>query len=263
MKKTLIALVALGILWGAPLGAAELKVGASPAPHGEILAQVVEDLQAQGVELQILEFADYVTPNLAMADGDLDANYFQHIPYLESFCRDRGLDLVSAGSVHIEPMGIYSNKVQDLSELSEGATVAIPNDPTNSGRALLLLQAQGLITLAGGAGLEATELDVDENPRKLRFRALEAAQLPRVLADVDAAVINGNYAIEAGLSPTDDAVALEGGDSPYVNVVALRQGDQDRPEIKILMEALQSEKVRDFIVQRYKGAVIPVFQIQD
>lgn len=262
MKKGLIALwLLLGILQGSCLSAATLRVGASATPHGEILEQVVSDLKDQGIDLEILIFSDYVTPNLALADGGLDANYFQHVPYLETFCRDRGLDLVSVGPVHIGPMGIFSDKIKDLSELCDGAVVALPNDPTNGGRALLLLQAQGLIDLATGAGLEATELDVVANPRKLKFRALEAVQLPRVLGDVDAAVINSNYAIEAGWVLTRDAIVLEGSDSPYVNVV-VRQGDQDRQEVLALMKALRSAKVRDYMVQRYQGGVIPAFEVQ-
>ncbi len=262
MKRSLVLLCCLAALCSAPAWAAPLKVGASVTPHAEILAQVVDDLRAQGVELEIVEFFDYVTPNLALADGSLDANYFQHIPYLESFCRDRGLDLVSVGPVHIGPMGVFSDKIKDLSELQDGALIALPNDPTNGGRALLLLQSLGLITLAPDVGLEATELDVVENPRKLRFRALEAPQLPRVLTDVDAAVINRNYAIEAGWVLTRDAIVLEGGDSPYVNVVAVRRGGQEKPEVVALMKALHSAKVRDYIVQRYQGGVIAAFEVQ-
>jgi len=199
-----------------------ITVGATPVPHAEVLEFIKPILQADGIELRIVEFTDYVLPNLALADGELDANYFQHIPYLETFAADHRLDLTVLVGVHIEPMGLYSQRIGSLDELRSGATVAIPNDATNGGRALLLLQEAGLIRLAEGAGITATVFDVAENPRNLRFRELEAPLLPRALADVDAAVINTNYALEAGLVPLQDAIVIEGAESPYVNVVAVR-----------------------------------------
>lgn len=257
MKKSLLAACLLSLSVALPLSASEISVGASPAPHGEILARVVPLLKDQGIDLKVLEFTDYVTPNLALAEGNLDANFFQHVPYLESFSKDRGLKLTSIGVIHVEPMGLYSKKFAKLDELPDGAQIAIPGDPTNGGRALLLLQARGLITLDPAAGLEATELDITGNPKGYKFKALEAAQLPRVLVDVDAAVINGNYALEAGLNPANDALAVEGGDSPYANVVAVRAGDEERPELVALVKALQSEEIQNFIAEHYKGAVLP------
>ncbi|MGI6074772.1 MAG: MetQ/NlpA family ABC transporter substrate-binding protein [Pyramidobacter sp.] len=258
MKRSLLCALILSLCLVPPASAA-LRVGATPTPHAEILAQVKDDLKAQGIDLEIVEFTDYVTPNLALSDGDLDANYFQHLPYLESFCKDRGLKLVAAATVHVEPMGLFSKKNAKGEKLPDGAVIAIPNDPTNSGRALLLLQSAGLITLAEDSGLSATELDVEKNPHGFSFRSLEAAQLPRSLDDVDAAVINGNYAIPAGLNPVKDALLVEGAESPYANVVAVKEGDENKPEIQALVKALQSEKVRDFILETYKGAVLPAF----
>lgn len=258
MKKSLFCacVLSLCLVSSAP---AALRVGATPTPHAEILAQVKDDLKAKGIDLEIVEFTDYVTPNLALNDGDLDANYFQHLPYLESFCKDRGLNLVSAATVHVEPMGLFSKKFAKVQDLPDGAVIAIPNDPTNGGRALLLLQSAGLIALAEGSGLSATELDVEKNPHGFSFCPLEAAQLPRSLDDVDAAVINGNYAIPAGFNPAKDALLVEGAQSPYANVIAVRSGDEKKPEILALVKALSSEKVRDFILKTYKGAVLPAF----
>lgn len=236
-----------------------VTIGATPVPHAEILAFVKPILQAQGVELRIVEFTDYVLPNLALADGELDANFFQHIPYLESFSADHQLDLAVLEKVHIEPIGLYSNRVDSLDGLRNGAVVAIPNDATNGGRALLLLAEAGLIQLAADVGITATVFDVVDNPRNLRFRELEAALLPRALADVDAAVINTNYALEAGLVPLRDALVIEGAESPYVNVVAVRSGDVDNPVLAKVAEALRLPQVRRFILDEYEGAVVPVF----
>jgi len=236
-----------------------ITVGATPVPHAEVLEFIKPILQADGIELRIVEFTDYVLPNLALADGELDANYFQHIPYLETFAADHRLDLTVLVGVHIEPMGLYSQRIGSLDELRSGATVAIPNDATNGGRALLLLQEAGLIRLAEGAGITATVFDVAENPRNLRFRELEAPLLPRALADVDAAVINTNYALEAGLVPLQDAIVIEGAESPYVNVVAVRTGDETNPALLKLAEALTRPEVREFILEKYEGAVVPVF----
>jgi len=238
-----------------------LKVGASPVPHAEILNVVKPILKDEGIELQIVEFADYNQPNLRLADKDLDANYFQHIPYLESFSKDHKLDLTYTAKVHIEPMGVYSDKIKDLSALEEGAEIAIPNDPTNGGRALILLEQEGLLKIKDGVGINATVYDITENPKNLKITELEAATLPRILQDVDAAVINSNYALEAKLIPTKDSLALESAkDNPYVNILAVRKGDENRPEIVKLSEALNSPEVKKFIEEEYQGAVIPAFE---
>lgn len=242
-------------------GKVTVVVGATPVPHGEILIRVVKPmLFQQGVILQVKEFTDYVQPNLALADRQIDANFFQHVPYLEKFSAERNLALTHTVAVHIEPMGVYSQKVKALADLPQGATVAIPNDPTNAGRALVLVEKQGLLKLKEGVGFAATPADVVENPRGLKITELEAAQLPRALADVEAAVINTNYALEAGLNPTRDALAIESGENnPYANVLAVRKGDENRPEIQKLSQALNSPEVRQFIEQTYGGAVVPAF----
>jgi len=261
-RLTLItAILAIIALVGGVAGAADapIKVGATPVPHAEILEFIKPFLAEVGVDLQIVEFTDYVQPNLALSDGELDANYFQHIPYLETFSADHRLDLAVLVKVHIEPMGLYSHRVDSLEELRDGAIIAIPNDVTNGGRALLLLQDAGLITLRDGVGLQATPLDVTSNPKRLQFRELEAAMLPRVLADVDAAVINTNFALEAGLDPLADSLVIEGAESPYANVVAVRTPDLDREELLKLAEAITRPEVREFIVNKYGGAVVPVF----
>lgn len=236
-----------------------LTVGATPVPHAELLALIKDDLAKEGIELKVVEFTDYVTPNLALDAGDLDANFFQHKPYLDSFSAERKLSLVSAFGVHVEPLGFYSDKIKSIDQLKDGATVAIPNDPTNEGRALLLLQAKGLITLSDKAGLQGTPRDITGNPKNLKFRELEAAQLPRSLGDVDGAVINGNYALEAGLNPVKNALILEGAESPYVNVVAVKKGNENSPKILALKKALCSQKVKDYILAHYDGGVVAVF----
>jgi D-methionine transport system substrate-binding protein len=236
-----------------------LKVGASPVPHAEILNLIKPILKEQGIELKIIEFTDYVNPNLALADKELDANFFQHAPYLESFVREHNVDLISACKVHVEPLGLYSKKVKSIDTLKKGATIAIPNDPTNEGRALILLDTKGIIKLDPNAGLEATEKDIIQNPKNLIFKPIDAAQLPRTLDDVDASIINTNYALEAGLSPDKDALLMEGSDSPYPNVLAIRSEDKDNQNIKKLVSTLQSEKVKSFIEEKYKGAMIPAF----
>jgi D-methionine transport system substrate-binding protein len=205
-----------------------------------------------------VEFTDYVQPNVAVLTGELDANFFQHIPYLESNA-DWSAKLVSAFGVHYEPFGLYSSKYEDIGELPDGASIAIPNDPTNGGRALLLLQANGLITLRDGVELEATPRDVSGNPKNFRFQELEAAQLPRSLGDVDAAAINGNYALQAGLNPLQDSLIIEGADSPYVNIVVVQRGKENDPNIIALKNALLSQKVKDYINNQYNGGVSPVF----
>ena len=236
-----------------------LKVGASPTPHGEILANLVPVLGEQGITLQVIEFTDYVLPNLALQDGSLDANFFQHTPYLDSFNEGQGTDLTSLVGVHVEPLGVYSRKVTNLGDLKQRARIAIPNDVTNGGRALLLLQAAGLIKVDPQAGITPTILDITENKLRLDIKELEAAQLARALDDVDAAVINGNYALEAKLVPTKDAIFLEGAESPYVNILAVRTKDLDNPNLKKLAEALTSEVTRQFILTNYPDSVVPAF----
>lgn len=236
-----------------------LKVGATPVPHSEILEFIKPLLAAEGITLQIVEFTDYVQPNLRLADGDLDANFFQHVPYLETFSADHRLNLAVLVRVHVEPMGLYSNRVSDVNDLPNGAQIAIPNDPTNGGRALLLLHDAGVIGLRSGVGLQATEFDIVHNPKRLRFTPLEAPMLPRALADVHAAVINTNYALEAGLDPLTDSLLIDGAESPYANVVAVRAEDINRPELQTLAEVLTRPEVSQFILEKYEGAVVPVF----
>ncbi|WP_455650028.1 MetQ/NlpA family ABC transporter substrate-binding protein [Enterocloster citroniae] len=245
--------------------AGEMKkiiVGASPAPHAEILNAAKEVLASKGYELDIVEYTDYVLPNNALDSGDLDANYFQHKPYLDSFNEQNGTKLVSAGAIHYEPFGIYAGKTSSLDELKDKATVLVPNDVSNEARALLLLEAQGLIKLKEGVGLEATRNDIVENPKNLDIVELEAAQLPRSLPDCDIAVINGNYAIEAGLK-VSAALAAEDSESlaatTYGNIVAVREGDETTDATKALVEALTSPEVKQFMEEKYEGAVVPLF----
>ena len=260
-KQWIIAAIALALVF-ASMGTASasvLRVGATPMPHAEILEAVAPILAEQGITLEIIEFTDYVQPNLALQDGDLDANFFQHVPYLESFNEGRGTTLVAVGGVHVEPLGIYSERLDSLEGLSNGAQVSIPNDVTNGGRALLLLQAADLITLDESAGITPTVFDITSNPYNLRFHELEAAQLSRSLADVDLAVINGNYALQANFVPTEDSLFLEGSESPYVNVIAVKAGNEENEAILALVEAVRSDVIRDFILESYPGSVVPVF----
>lgn len=235
-----------------------LKVGASPVPHTEILNQVKDKLAKEGVKLEIVEFTDYVQPNIALNDKNLDANFFQHKPYLDEFNKSRNMNLVSIGSVHLEPMSVFSKKIKDIKDLKDGAHVAIPNDPTNGGRALLVLQSAGLIKLRDGAPITATPQDIAENPKHLVFSELEAPQLPRTLEDADISVINMNFALEAKLDPKS-AIYTESSDSPYANIVVVRAGDENRPELKKLIDALHSPEVKDFINKKYGGSVKPTF----
>ncbi|MCL2209745.1 MAG: MetQ/NlpA family ABC transporter substrate-binding protein [Treponema sp.] len=235
-----------------------LTVGATPVPHAELLNLIKDDLAKQGITLKVVEFTDYVTPNSALVAGDLDANFFQHIPYLESNT-DWTARLSSAFGVHIEPFGLYSSKFKNIADLPNGATIAIPNDPTNGGRALLLLQSKGLITLRAGAGLNATSRDITSNPKNLRFRELEAALLPRSLSDVEAATINGNYALQAGFNPLNDSLIIEGADSPYVNIVVVQKGKEQDAKITALKNVLLSPRVKDYINKTYNGGVVSVF----
>lgn len=236
-----------------------LKVGATPVPHAELLNLVKEDLAQKGVQLEIVEFTDYVTPNLALAEKQIDANFFQHVPYLESFTADRKLELEAVAKIHVEPLGLYSKKIAKIEDLGAKAIIAIPNDPTNEGRALILLEAKGLVKLAPDAGLKATPAQVAENPKGFVFKELEAAELPRTLQDVDAAVINGNYALQSSLNPIKDALVLEDGDSPYANVLVVRKGEGSDPRIQALIAALQTQKVKDCILEHYNGGVVPAF----
>lgn len=246
----------------APAELVTIKVGASITPHAEILNAVKDDLAAQGYNLEVVEFTDYVLPNTALEEGDLDANYFQHGPYLDDFNAQNGTHLVAVAAIHYEPFGIYAGKTTSLEELADGATVAIPNDGTNEARALLLLEAQGLIKLNEGVTFTATKLDIAENPKNLDIQEIEAAQLPRSLQDVDLAVINGNYAIQAGLK-VSDALAVEDKDSiaaeTYANVLVVKEGNEETDATKALIAALQSDTVREFIDATYAGVVIAKF----
>ncbi len=238
-----------------------LKVGAVPTPHAEILESVKDTLAAEGIGLEIVEFSDYIQPNIALASGELDANFFQHEPYLINSNEENGTDLVSIGTVHYEPMCIYAGKTASLTDVPQGAKVAVPNDPTNEARALLLLEANGLLTINADAGINATKLDILENPYNLDIVEVEAAQVPRSLQDVDLAVVNGNYAVGAGFD-ISQALAKEASDSvsaqTYANVVAVRAEDAQRPELLKLMEALKSDEVKNFIEANYQGAVEPI-----
>ena len=269
MKKLLLVMLSLLLVFAAGCGQGQqaanpdgkkLKVGATAVPHAEILEVVKPDLKEKGIDLEIVEFSDYVQPNLALNDKELDANFFQHEPYLLDFLNEhKEVKLKNAAGIHIEPMGVYSKKIKNLGELPEGADIAIPNDPTNGGRALLLLAKADLIALRDGANENAVLGDITGNPKNFKFTEVEAAGLPRTLEDVDAAVINTNYAMPAGLDPLKDALFIEDSSSPYVNIVAVREGDENRPEIKTLIEVMKSQKVKDFILEKYKGAVVPAF----
>ena len=236
-----------------------LKIGATPAPHAEILEQIKPDLKEQGINLEIIEFNDYVQPNIALNDKELDANFFQHEPYLNDFVKEHtDVKLKNAGGVHIEPMGIYSKKIKSLDELVDGAAVSIPNDPTNGGRALLLLQKAGLLQLKDGTKEDATVQDIAANPKNLVIQEVEAAQLPRTLEDVDISIINTNFALNADLNPMKDALFIEDKDSPYVNIIAVRE-DENREEIQKLLTTIKSDKVKKFIEDKYQGAIVPAF----
>lgn len=269
MKK-IFSLVLAGILSASILsGCAStgkdektITVGASITPHAEILEVAKDVLKEDGYNLEIKEFDDYVIPNTATQSGELDANYFQHKPYLDNFNKENGTDLVSVLAVHYEPFGIYAGKTKSLEDLKDGAKIAVPNDGTNEARALLLLQAQGLIKLKEDAGFTATVLDIEENPKNLKIEELNAAQLARVLPDVDLAVINGNYALQAGLNATKDALALEDKDSKsateYANILVVKKGNEDKESIKALAKALQSDEVKKFMEEKYDGAVVSI-----
>lgn len=264
----LAAVLSCGLLVGcggnASAGADDktIKIGASPSPHAEILAQVEEAVATQGYTLEVIEYNDYVIPNTAVDQGELDANFFQHKPYLDDFNANNGTDIVSVAAIHFEPLGIYSASVTEVSEIGEGALIGVPNDATNEARALLLLEANGLITLKEGAGVSATINDIESNPLNLEIKEIEAAQLPLSLLDLDAAVINGNYAISGGLK-VSEAIALEESTSiaadTYANIIAVKAGNEDSEKVQVLINALKSEAVKAYIESTYAGAVVPVF----
>lgn len=257
-----LALVACGGGNAAPSADTTIRVGASPSPHAEILAQVKDELSEQGYTLEVVEYNDYIQPNVALSEGDLDANYFQHKPYLDDYNAENGTDLVDAGAIHFEPMGLYAGKSSDLANVPDGAKIAVPSDATNEARALLLLQDQGIIKLRDGAGLSATKNDIVENPHNVEIVELEAANIPHTLQDSDFGIVNGNYALAAGLD-TSSALVTESADSEaaktYANLVVCRPDNADSDKVKALVAALRSETVRSYIEQTYSGVVVPVF----
>ncbi|QXI28645.1 MetQ/NlpA family ABC transporter substrate-binding protein [Pseudomonas vanderleydeniana] len=257
MKKLIAAFAAVAAF--SAHAAETLSVAASPVPHAEILEFVKPTLAKEGVDLKIKVFTDYVQPNVQVAEKRLDANFFQHQPYLDEFNKSKGTHLVSVAGVHIEPLGAYSNKYKKLEDLPGGATVVIPNDATNGGRALLVLEKAGLIKLKDAHNILSTPKDIAENPKDLKFRELEAATIPRVLTQVDLALINTNYALEAKLDPAKDALFIEGKDSPYVNILVGRPDDKDSDAMKKLVTALHSPEVKAFILEKYKGSIVPAF----
>lgn len=275
MKKILSLILALFLLTSLTIGCAPkletapaaeneketaiLKVGATPVPHAEILEAVKPLLEKEGIKLEVIVFDDYVQPNTALADKEIDANFFQHQPYLDNFNAERNSNLISLVKVHVEPLGLYSKTIKNIEELKDGSVIAIPNDATNNARALLLLQANGIIKLKDGGTISSTENDVAENPKNIEFEAIEAAQLPRVLEDVDAAIINTNFAIPANLNPIEDALIIEDGNSPYANTLVIRGGDEGREDLKALAKALNSPEVKKFIEEKYEGAIIAAY----
>lgn len=269
MKKNIIAIILVLTLClcltacAAKNETTTLKVAASSTPHAEILAQVKDVLAEQGIELVVTEYGDYIVPNTAVEDGLEDVNYFQHQPYLDQFNEENGTHLVSVAAIHYEPFGIYPCKTKSLDAIPDGATVAVPNDATNEARALQLLEANGLITLREGAGLNATPNDIVDNPYNLDFLELEAAMLPTVTTEVDLAAINGNFALQAGFSSAKDAIALEDADSEaaqtFANIIVVKEGNEDNAAVKALIEALKSDAVRDYINNTYDGNVLPIF----
>ena len=256
MKK-LFAAVAAVAAFSAHAG--DLSVAATPVPHAEILEFVKPALAKEGVNLKVKVFTDYIQPNVQVAEKRLDANFFQHQPYLDEFNKAKGTHLINVAAVHLEPLGAYSSKYKKLDEIKDGSTVVIPNDATNGGRALLLLDKAGLITLKDKTNILSTPKDITANPKKLKFRELEAATIPRVLTQVDLALINTNYALEAKLNPEKDALVIEGSDSPYVNILVARPDDKDSADMQKLVAALHSPEVKAFILEKYKGAIVPAF----
>jgi D-methionine transport system substrate-binding protein len=262
MIKNILALAGTALLFLSGCGSHPkngLKVAATPVPHAQMLEFIKPDLKEKGIDLIIITTDDYNMPNRALAEKEVDANFFQHIPFMELQIKEFNYPIQSDGKIEIEPMGIYSKKIKSLSDLKNNAVIAIPNDPSNEGRALLLLQSQGIIQLDDPNNLKATIWNIKQNPKQLKIFEVDAAMLPRSLQDVDAAVINTNYALEANLNPLKDALVLESKDSPYANILAIRNGDENRPDIQALKEAMTSEKMRQFILNQYKGAVLPAF----
>lgn len=271
-RKALVSIVLAGVLALGLVGCGSkgeekpaddktIKIGVSPVPHKEIVDQIIPLLEKDGYKVEVIEFSDYVVPNTALAEGEIDANYFQHTAYLNDQNASKGLNLVSVAEVHLEPIALYSKKVKDLNSLPDGAKIAIPNDPSNEARALRLLEKNGLIKVK--AGELVTPKDITENKKNLKFEELEAAQLTISLQDVDGAVINGNYAIEAGLNPSKDSLAIEDKDAEaakiYRNILAVKKGNENLPKIEALKKALTSDEVKKFINEKYNGAVIPTF----
>lgn len=261
LKRLLFSAAAVGAIFLASSAQAEtIKAGVTPGPHAEIMEVVAGIAQEEyGLTIEVIEFSDYVIPNTALADGEIHLNSFQHEPYLENQKQDRGFDIVSVAPTLVFPMGFYSNRYDSFDEVPDGATVAIQNDPTNGGRALLLLQSAGLLKVDEAAGLTPTILDVVENPRNFRIVELEAAQLPRSLDDVDVAAINTNYAVDAGMKPAEDAILREGTDSPYMNIIAVRGEDVEAEWLKQVIASYHTDRVRDFVEERFEGAAIPGF----
>ncbi len=252
----LFAATLAGVVTTAQADDKPLKVGVTAGPHAQIFEVVKKVAERDGLKLQVVEFTDYIQPNAALSSGDLDLNSYQHLPYLQAQIKDRGYKFVSIGQTVTFPLGIYSRKVKSLAALKEGARVGIPNDPTNGGRALLLLQAKGLLKLKPEAGLKATPLDITDNPKKLKIVELDAAQLPRSLDDLDAAAVNGNYAETAGLNPVRDSIALEAATGPYANIIAVREQDKDKPWVAKIIKAYHSDEVKQYIKQTFKDSVI-------
>ena len=273
LKKVLAVVLSAAVCLGALTGCGgkdeskedskKIVIGASPSPHADILKVAAKELKKDGYELEIKEYSDYVQPNTALDSGDLDANYFQHKPYMDNFNEEKGTKLVAAATIHYEPFGIFPGKTKSLKDLKNGATVVVPNDTTNEARALLLLESEGFIKLKKDAGLTATKKDIVENSKNLDIKEIEAAQIPRSLKDVDIAVVNGNYAIEAGLKVDKVALAVEDADSigakTYGNVIAVRKGDEEKDSIKALIKALKSDAVKEYINEHFDGAVVPLF----
>ncbi len=259
MKPVKLWIALFGLAASLAAQAEVLTIGAEAVPHAEILEHIKPVLARQGVELKIKVFTNGLQENLAVAGKEIDANYFQHQPFLDSFNKAKGTRLVSVAPIHVEPFGAYSHKYRKTAELPEGATIAVPNDPSNTGRALLLLQKQGLIALKDPANILSTTRDISSNPHHYKIKELEAATLPRVLDQVDIALINTNYALQAGLKPKHDALFSEGSQSPYANIIVSREDNRASPALKKLVAALSTDDVRQFIDQRYQGAVVPVF----
>ncbi|WP_312797871.1 MetQ/NlpA family ABC transporter substrate-binding protein [Tianweitania sp.] len=254
--KTLVAGLALGLAFTAAASAETIKIGVTPGPHAQILEAVKPLLAPKGIDLEIIEFSDYIVPNEALSSGELNANSFQHQPYLDNQVKDRGYKIESVATTVNFPIGVYSNKVKKIADLADGAEVAIPNDPTNGGRVLLLLADDGVIKLKDGVGTTASIADITENPKNLKIVEIDAAQLPRALPDVDAAGINTNYAEQAGLDPVKDPILRESPKGPYVNVIAVRSEDKDKPWVKELVAAYHSAEIKDFVEKTFKGSVL-------